>query len=303
MKHPLRALLLASVVAVGHAVAAERGAEILESKALQNLKEGRARAREQSYGQALADLRVAVALAEQVSAANLTLALALHNLAEVHRLLNEPATALQAYRRALRIYDELNHELAAEVAQTQIRTLLSGSDDDLAQSSPLSAATTVPAEKRLNRINDAVERIRKRLRSGNGDEAAGPVQKSSGSVELVGPSLDADRRAYAEGVREKIESGWNYPVSAKNKHQEGTVELEFAIVSDGEIDSIRILKSSGFLPLDMESIRSVREAAPFGTVALPAGEPKISLRFAFRYALPTPDRFKAQAAESGPSGR
>lgn len=303
MKHCVRALLLASVVAVGHAVHAQRGAEILESKALQNLKEGRARARAQSYGQALADLRVAVALAEQMPGANLTLALALHNLAEVHRLLNEPATALQAYRRALGIYEELNHEFAAEVTQTQISTLLSGPDDDLAQSSARSAETTVPVEKRLNRINEAVERIRERLRSRDGGEAAGPARKSSGAVELVEPSSDPDRRAYAEAVREKIESGWNYPVSAKNKHQEGTVELEFAIVSDGEIDSIRILKSSGFLPLDMESIRSVREAAPFGTVVLPAGEPKINLRLAFRYTLPTSDRFKAQAAGSGPSDR
>lgn len=299
-------VVLASLLAAGSAAQENTGADRVSSKSLQHLKEGRAHARQGSYPRALGDLRIAVALAERTPGADLTLALALHNLAEVYRLNGERVNALQAYRRALRLYDELDHKPAMAIAQEQIGKLLAdseGKDAPARQQSDavVSSTTTAATEERLEQIDQAVDRIRKRLRSTGGSQAPAGRSMAPSSIEISksgGLALKPGQLGHAKAVKQQILRGWRYPNTARDKHQEGTVEAAFSILKNGEIERIEILKSSGFLTLDMESIRSIREAAPFSSISFPRGQHQMDLRLVFNYALPVPDTQRVKASPS-----
>lgn len=70
---------------------------------------------------------------------------------------------------------------------------------------------------------------------------------------------------YLEQWRKKIERIGNlhYPELAKQRQLFGHLILHVAIKSNGQIRSVRIIKSSGHQILDNAAMRIVREAAPF----------------------------------------
>lgn len=70
-------------------------------------------------------------------------------------------------------------------------------------------------------------------------------------------------RDYLDLVRMRIESKKKYPGSARREYREGRVTLGFIILTDGEPDGIRILKSSRDRRLDSAAMQAVRDAAPF----------------------------------------
>jgi len=307
---PLLFGVLASLFHAGVVAGQETGLESTQQKALDRIKEARGHARQERYSRALGDLRVAVAFAEQADRTKLTLALALHNMAEVYRLQGRAVDALKTYHQALLIYTELDHKPAIAITQAQIDAVLPDSKKQRSGADVASSTAAGEMEGRLDRIDKAVERIRKRLQSDTPSgttPSAPPSEMAPSSIELSksSPRLEVERShaSYAESVRQTINRGWRYPPSAKSKHQEGTVEIEFSILSNGELDSIHILQSSGFMTLDMESIRSVREAAPFEAIPLPKGKPHATVRLLFNYKLPETGRtkLKAQAAPSSPA--
>lgn len=74
-----------------------------------------------------------------------------------------------------------------------------------------------------------------------------------------------DDAIYLNNWRERIENigNMNYPEEARRKQLYGTLRMMVAILPDGSIQNIEILKSSGYKVLDDAAIRIVRLAAPF----------------------------------------
>ena len=70
---------------------------------------------------------------------------------------------------------------------------------------------------------------------------------------------------YEEEWRNKVErvGTLNYPVEARGKLY-GTLRLEVTIRPDGNVDSVRLERSSGLKVLDDAAFRIVRMAAPYG---------------------------------------
>jgi len=70
---------------------------------------------------------------------------------------------------------------------------------------------------------------------------------------------------YLDQWRQKVEQigNLNYPDIALQKRLYGSLILHVAVRSNGHINQINIIKSSGIQILDDAAIRSVREAAPF----------------------------------------
>lgn len=308
---PMLALLvvMSSLLHSGTALGQQTPFKNMEQKALDRITEARGHARQKRYSRALGDLRTAVALAKGAPQAKLTLALALHNMAEVYRLQNKSVAAVKAYREALLIYTELDHRPAIAITKRQIDAM----HPDFAKKHPgkgdvTSATLDRKASRQMGRIDQAVERIRRRLGSQEASKAAKPIRPTPrtamapGSIQLAKSSPRQNRGSYAESVKRTINRGWEYPPSARSKHQEGSVEVELVILGNGELESVQILQSSGFMTLDMESIRSIREAAPFGTHALPRGQEHATLRLLFNYALPNPTPTELKARASRPPG-
>lgn len=70
---------------------------------------------------------------------------------------------------------------------------------------------------------------------------------------------------YLDAWRAKVESvgNLNYPDEAKRRHIAGNLMLDVSIKSDGSVNKVRILRSSGKKVLDDAAIRIVELAAPF----------------------------------------
>ena len=74
-------------------------------------------------------------------------------------------------------------------------------------------------------------------------------------------------------IRRQIEQAKIYPEAARRQGIQGTVELRFRIAADGSVETLEVLRSSGFPLLDEASQQTVRRAAPYplirGWVRLP----------------------------------
>jgi protein TonB len=71
--------------------------------------------------------------------------------------------------------------------------------------------------------------------------------------------------SYLEAWRRKVEQvgNLNYPEEAKQQKLYGNLILHVALRSDGSLEDVRVLRSSGFDVLDQAAVRIVELAAPF----------------------------------------
>ncbi len=259
-----------------------------KEQAFEKIVEARGRARAKNYLHALNQLDEAVSLAEGMED-RLPLALALHNIAEIHLHRGEPRDALNAYYRVLGVYTELGHEPGVGLVQRRIRTLSRLLRKT--EKPPVSAVEpVVPVEtqNRLSLVDQAVERVRQRKlsrgRDGRSAAPSGPIRVTRSeprtTVDTPGEGV------YIESLTRKIGGNSRYPEYARRTGQGGTVELVFAVQENGDVENVKLLKSSGFIVLDVEALRNVRESAPFGSVPARADPGPLTVRLTFSYKLP-----------------
>ncbi len=306
-----RALVLAWLL-VGAAMAhAQTGAPSeLAQQAYEKIVEARGNARSERYLEALNQLGQAVSLAEQAGS-RLPLALALHNMAEVRLLKGEPLDALKDFHRVLGVYTELGHRSGVKLARDRIDMLSrlfrkprtpaapvaegpapaasspAGDPGEVSAVAPVEPPRTEEAD-RLARIDQAVERIRRRQR---GEETPEPSPVEGVQVTHTEPWEEPDNPrewAYVESLRRKIGGNARYPEYAKRTRQEGAVDVVFAVRENGEVEGIKLSRSSGFIVLDVEALRNVRETAPFGPIPRSVPDNSLTVRLTLNYGLPDP---------------
>lgn len=117
-------------------------------------------------------------------------------------------------------------------------------------------------------------------------DAAQILASRNQEIARLTASLEARSAAYANRVRRKSVSAstqeyryasylgaWarkverignlNYPQAAKEQHIYGSLILHVAVRSDGSVEQIRVVRSSGYDLLDQAAVRIVELAAPF----------------------------------------
>jgi protein TonB len=93
-----------------------------------------------------------------------------------------------------------------------------------------------------------------------------PVNFSSRSREGAPISLNSKDPVYVTyftKIKQLIESQWEYPELALRYGLQGTLSLEFTIGSNGRLERLRLVRSSGSQLLDEEALRAIKAAAPF----------------------------------------
>lgn len=94
-----------------------------------------------------------------------------------------------------------------------------------------------------------------------------PVTYSSGAGKNSAPiSLDTKDPVYLSyfnRIKQAIEQNWEYPELALRYGLQGRLSLEFSIGTNGHLEQLRIMRSSGSQLLDDEALRAIRTAAPF----------------------------------------
>ncbi len=69
--------------------------------------------------------------------------------------------------------------------------------------------------------------------------------------------------SYFNRIKQAIEINWEYPELAKRYGLQGKLSVEFTIGTDGQLEQLRVVRSSGSQLLDDEAIRAIKAAAPF----------------------------------------
>lgn len=87
------------------------------------------------------------------------------------------------------------------------------------------------------------------------------VPKSEDTVDLN--TTEFKYYSYFLGLKRQIEGVWHYPNDAARRGEHGSLNLIFTIKSNGDLDGIQIVSSTGFRALDGEALRAIRVAAPF----------------------------------------
>jgi TonB family protein len=78
-----------------------------------------------------------------------------------------------------------------------------------------------------------------------------------------GGIAEADVFMYQDAVRHRIEQARDYPDEARREGQQGSVGIDFTVLSDGGVESIAVTKSSGRELLDAEAVATIKRASPF----------------------------------------
>ena len=93
-----------------------------------------------------------------------------------------------------------------------------------------------------------------------------PVNWSSRSRESGPISLNSKDPAYVTyftKIKQLIESQWEYPELALRYGLQGRLALEFTIGANGQLERLRVVRSSGSQLLDEEALRAIKAASPF----------------------------------------
>lgn len=69
--------------------------------------------------------------------------------------------------------------------------------------------------------------------------------------------------SYFTKIKQNIEQQWEYPEVALRYGLQGRLSLEFTIGGSGQLEQLRLIRSSGSQVLDEEALRAIKAAAPF----------------------------------------
>jgi protein TonB len=89
-----------------------------------------------------------------------------------------------------------------------------------------------------------------------------PSSQSANVLDSTVPKNDYVTTQYGV-IRDKIYRALSYPAYAQEEGWQGTMKMSFLVNRDGSVDSIHVLKSSGYNLLDNNAVKAVRLAAPF----------------------------------------
>ncbi len=118
---------------------------------------------------------------------------------------------------------------------------------------------SMSAEMLIDRANE-IARLSAEIREQAESYARQPRTKT-----ISASTREYKYAAYEEAWRMKVEriGNLNYPDEARKRNLSGSLILEVALLPDGEIKGIRVIRSSGHKILDDAAERIVRLAAPF----------------------------------------
>lgn len=108
------------------------------------------------------------------------------------------------------------------------------------------------------------------------------VQKKEDTVDLS--TTEFKYLSYFVKLKRQIESVWHYPQESRYRGEQGTLFLVFTIRSNGDLEDVQLITSSGFARLDSEAVRAITAAAPFAPFPKGwGGLEKLNIRATFEY--------------------
>jgi TonB family protein len=98
-------------------------------------------------------------------------------------------------------------------------------------------------------------------------------------------SSSGDRPDYLNQIHERIKSKWIYPYEASSRGIEGELQIEFGIAKSGELQFIKMHRSSGIDILDDYAMRAVQLASPFPPLPAAISKDGLPINGTFKYRI------------------
>lgn len=106
-------------------------------------------------------------------------------------------------------------------------------------------------------------------------------------IEVISPAQEAMLR-YQDIVKQRIEEARRYPPRAKRQAIEGSVHLNFAVLSNGLSKDIKIVTSSGSKILDREAVSTIQRANPFPPIPSQINQDVVAMELSIAFVLDSP---------------
>lgn len=152
--------------------------------------------------------------------------------------------------------DSLPRPQSSDSARGLSRSASRGREDSPAPAAPAPAARE-PIEEQTVVTERPLPTLKELLPSATWSSNS----RNSGPVSLN--TRDPIYVSYFNKIKQSIELQWEYPEVALRYGLQGRLALEFTIISTGQLDRLRIIRSSGSQVLDDEAVRAIKAAAPF----------------------------------------
>jgi len=112
-----------------------------------------------------------------------------------------------------------------------------------------------------------------------------------GNLEILSDTMGVDFGPYLQRVLHDVRQNWvnAIPESAQMKH--GNLIIEFAITKDGKVAGMKLIATSGDVPLDRAAWAGIVGSNPFPPLPSDFGGDFLALRFRFYYN-PTKDEME-----------
>jgi TonB family protein len=166
-----------------------------------------------------------------------------------------------------------------EVAQLQLPARPNAADVFKKYAAPTSAGS---------QINQAARAAAKPGGGGQGSSGdfglgTGAHGRQVGNLEILSDTQGVDFGPYLQRVLHDVRQNWYnaIPESAQMKH--GNLIIEFAITKDGRVAGMKLVATSGDVPLDRAAWAGITASDPFPALPSDFGGQYLALRFRFYY--------------------
>jgi TonB family protein len=104
-----------------------------------------------------------------------------------------------------------------------------------------------------------------------------------GNLEVLSDTQGVDFGPYLQGVLHYVKQNWYAVIPESMQRKHGSVIIEFAITKDGRLAGMKLVATSGDVPLDRAAWAGITGSDPFPPLPSEFGGQYIALRFRFFY--------------------
>jgi protein TonB len=138
----------------------------------------------------------------------------------------------------------------------------------------LLAKKSIEADRPLPALEDLLPPVAWPASKAEAGAREGPVRLDTREPQYI---------SYFASIKRDIELVWDYPEPALKHGLQGKLLLEFTISENGDLERMRLIRSSGFSVLDKEAMRAVRIASPFHPIPPWIGRDRLEIIASFEY--------------------
>jgi len=120
---------------------------------------------------------------------------------------------------------------------------------------------------------------------GGGDFGLGTGAKGrpEGNLEVLSDEMGVDFGPYLQRVLHDVKQNWYLAIPESAQMKKGKLSIEFAITKDGKVAGMKLVATSGDVPLDRAAWSGIAASDPFPPLPSEFGGQYLALRFTFFY--------------------